>query len=259
MIRRASTEAALPLRALFENGDPRDTRDSVKWDFDDSKMEGKIGTDGYYYKLALRANDILPSAKLIVDTAQPYNKINKLEQVRAKAANIAHYFHVNLNKYDLSSKDKRFAYPAEVKHGLRLFIHIHGEIPIDQSRIVEMSPKQLELMRLHWSLNGTCSNVIYSEMPLSSPFKGLNKPMERYINEHAPLIGKDENLRSKWRHVFLKLSDDYKTLDQDIPLTNLVIHELAHTAANHQQWRNDDHGEDFKLYENIIREAWRSV
>ena len=246
MIRRASTETAKPFRALFEKDDPRDTRDSVKWDFDDSQMEGKIGADGYYYKL-------------VVDTAQPYNKINKLEQVRAKAANIAHYFHVNLNKYDLRSKDKRFAYPAEVKHGLRLFIHIHGEIPIDQSRIVEMSPKQLELMRLHWSLNGTCSNVIYSEMPLSSPFKGLNKPMERYINEHAPLIGKDENLRSKWRHVFLKLSNDYKTLDQDIPLTNLVIHELAHTAANHQQWRNDDHGEDFKLYENIIREAWRSV
>ena len=242
----ASTETAKPFRALFEKDDPRDTRDSVKWDFDDSQMEGKIGADGYYYKL-------------VVDTTQPYNKINKLEQVRAKAANIAHYFHVNLNKYDLSSKDKRFAYPAEVKHGLRLFIHIHGEIPIDQSRIVEMSPKQLELMRLHWSLNGTCSNVIYSEMPLSSPFKGLNKPMERYINEHAPLIGKDENLRSKWRHVFLKISNDYKTLDQDIPLTNLVIHELAHTAANHQQWRNDDHGEDFKLYENIIREAWRSV
>ena len=260
MFRRplASTEAALSLRSLFEKDDPRDTRDSVKWDFDDSQMERKIGADGYYYKLALRA-DAVTSEKIVVDTAQPYNKINKLEQVRAKAANIAHYFHVNLDKYDLRSKDKRFAYPAEVKHGLRLFIHIHGEMPIDQSRMMEMSPKQLELMRLHWSLNGTCSNVIYSEMPHSSPFRGLNKPMERYINEHAPLIGKDENLRSKWRHVFLKLSNDYKTLDQDIPLTNLVIHELAHTAANHQQWRNDDHGEDFKLYENIIREAWRSV
>ena len=81
----ASTETAKPFRALFEKDDPRDTRDSVKWDFDDSQMEGKIGADGYYYKL-------------VVDTAQPYNKINKLEQVRAKAANIAHYFHQSNNK-----------------------------------------------------------------------------------------------------------------------------------------------------------------
>ena len=218
---------------LFKNGDPRDTRDSVKWDFDDSRMEGKIGTDGYYYKLVGKGD---------------LNKLHKLEQVRAKAANISNYFHINLDKY-----------PTEVRHGLRLFINIHGEIPMDQGRMMEMSPKQLELMKLHWSLNGTCSNVIYSEMPHNSPFNGLNKPMERYINEHAPLIGKDENLRSMWRHVFIKISNDYKTLEQDVPLTKLVIHELAHTAANHQQWRNDDHNEDFKLYENIIRDAWKSV
>jgi len=233
------------LSKKFKNGDPRDTRDPVKWDFDDSHMEGKIGTDGYYYKLSATAGRTAKSAASTAD-----NKIHKLEQIRAKAANIAHYFHVNLN---------RFAYPSEVKHGLRLFIHIHGELPMDQDRMMEMSPKQLEMMRVHWSLYGTCSNVIYSEMPNGSPFSGLNKPMERYINDHAPLIGIDENLRSKWRHVFLKLSNDYKTLEQDAPLTRLVIHELAHTAANHQQWRNDDHGEDFKLYENIIRDAWRQT
>jgi hypothetical protein len=219
---------------IFKNGDPRDTLDSVKWDFSDAQMKGKIGTDGYYYKFALSANG--------------ENKLHKLEQVRAKAANIANYFHVNLDKY-----------PSTVRHGLRLFIHIHGEIPMDQSRMMEMSPEQLELMRLHWSLHGTCSNVIYSEIPDNSPFRGMNKPMERYINDHAPLIGKDENLRSKWRHVFLKISNDYKTLEQDAALTSLVIHELAHTASNHQRWRNDDHGEDFKLYENLIRGAWNKV
>lgn len=221
--------------SLFKDNDPRDKYDSVKWDFDDNKgMQGVIGTDGYYYKLTTLQNKDYEK-----------NKLNKLEQIRAKAANIANYFHVNINKY--SEEDKK---------GLRLFVYIHGEIPVDQHRLTEMSPEQLELMKIHWGIKGTCSNVIYSEMPHGNPFNGLNKPMERYINELAPHIGKDENLRSKWRHVFFRLSNDYKTLSIDKPLINLVIHELAHTAANHQRWRNDDHGSDFKHYENLIRDAW---
>ncbi len=218
---------------IFEKEDPRDRYDDVKWDFSEEGMVPKIGKDGYHYLLSKLSGT---------------NKLNKLEQVRAKAANIANYFHKNLDKYN-----------DDTKNGLRLFIYIHGEIPIDQSRMSEMSPKQFDLMKIHWSLGGTCSNVIYSEIPSNSPFNGLNKPMERYINVHAPLIGKDENARSKWRHIFLKLSDDYKTLKEDKALTNLVIHELAHTAANHQRWRNDDHGRDFKLYENIIRDVWNRV
>lgn len=204
---------------IYEHGDPRDLYDSVKWDFDDSMLKKITGSDGYVYKMI--NND---SEKLAI-----------LEEIREIAASIAYYFIENIETY-----------PKDMQNGLILFAQVHGENKIDNN----MSEYQYNLMKNHISKKGTCSGVIYNEIPKGTKFRGINKPMERYLSDEPP-IGKDRNLRSKFRQIYFDLG----TKD----LRSLVIHELAHTAANHQRWRIDDHGVDFKKYESAIRNAWKQV
>lgn len=207
----------------YAYGDPRDYYDSVKWDFDDSELHRAVASDGYVYKL--RTTD--------------ETKIRKLQRVREIASNIATYLMQNL-----------YTYPRDTQNGLILFAHVHGERDALENEMLGMSDEQYELMWRHWSLTGATSGVTYNEIPKGTSFRGLNKPMERYLSNEPP-IGKDLNLRSKFRQIYFDLG----TRDFD----DLVIHELAHTAANHQRWRVDDHGADFKRYENIIRRAWKDI
>ena len=86
------------------------------------------------------------------------------------------------------------------------------------------------------------------EMQLNTNFEGLNKPKKIYMSDRIE-IGKDGKLRAKYRIIFLNLKN--KSIKN---LKKLLIHEMAHTAANHVKWRDDDHGKDFKTYENIIKE-----
>ena len=205
---------------IFLHEDPRDRYDTVKWDFDDSKLHIAVGSDGYVYKL------IRPSQE----------KIYILEKIRMIANGIANYLIENIETY-----------PREVRNGLILFAQIHGEYPMNLNSDSEM----YKFMWRHWSMSGgLASRVIYNEIPKGTHFRGINKPMERYLS-HEPEIGKDLNLRSTFRQVYFDLG----TRD----LKALVIHELSHTAANHQRWRMDDHGKDFKTYEKIIKDAWNEI
>lgn len=208
---------------IYTHGDPRDRYDSVKWDFDDSMLTEIYGSDGYIYKLARPSSD-----KLVI-----------LEGIRGIASDIATYLLENIDTF-----------PKDVRNGLVLFAQVHGEYPITKDLVEDMSEVQYNLMKNHINTHGTFSNVIYNEIPRGTTFRGINKPMERYLSGE-PEIGKDKNLRSKYRQVYFDLG----TRD----LRSLVIHELAHTAANHQRWRMDDHGADFRRYETIIRNAWRDV
>ena len=93
----------------------------------------------------------------------------------------------------------------------------------------------------------------FQEMQLNTGFIGLNKPKNVIEIKNVPIIGKDGKLRAKRRLIFLQLryaNGNIKSLNE---LKPLVIHEIAHTACNHVQWRDDDHGEDFKTCENIIK------
>ena len=230
---------------IFLHGDPRDKHDMVKWDFSDNSLFPVLGNDGYIYKLVETPNSNFTKGMYYYNTVGN-NKLKKLEQIRAKVANVAHYIHTHINEF-----------PPETHNGLKLFVSIHAELPRDSMYFNEMTPEQRNNMKMHWvSSNGYTSGIIYSEMPPGKPFRGLNKPMDRYINPKVPFIGKDENLRSKWRHIFLQLPNDNKDLSEDKELQDLVIHEVAHTAANHQRWRNDDHGNDFHMYEDIIKKVW---
>lgn len=82
-------------------------------------------------------------------------------------------------------------------------------------------------------------------------FDGLNKPKEvKYTNFQG--IGKDGQLRAKYRLIFLNLRDSNNRLKSISRLKKLIAHELAHTALNHVRWRDDDHGKDFESMNKII-------
>ena len=81
-------------------------------------------------------------------------------------------------------------------------------------------------------------------------FDGLNKPKNIHVTNEIS-IGPDKNLRAQYRTIFLTLRKNGK-LKTITSLKNLIAHELTHTALNHVQWRNDDHGPEFKIMYNII-------
>jgi hypothetical protein len=83
-------------------------------------------------------------------------------------------------------------------------------------------------------------------------FDGLNKPKNVHPTDESN-IGPDKNLRAEYRIIFLTLRKNGK-LKTIKSLKNLIAHELTHTALNHVQWRDDDHGPEFKImYEIILR------
>ena len=85
---------------------------------------------------------------------------------------------------------------------------------------------------------------------LSIKFEGLNKPKKVHFTNEIN-IGPDKNLRAKYRIIFLTLRKNGK-LETIKSLKNLIAHELTHTALNHVQWRDDDHGPEFKIMYKII-------
>jgi hypothetical protein len=89
------------------------------------------------------------------------------------------------------------------------------------------------------------------EMQLDTQFEGLNKPKAVKNNYILPVVGKDSILKASYRVIFLKIRDSHriKTFAELIPL---ILHEVAHTGCNHVRWRDDDHGEDFQLFEEYL-------
>ena len=198
----------------FRHSDPGDKYDYLKWDFDESKLRNIRHSDGYNYLV------------------NKPNNLNRLVNIRNKVTKMANYIHNNYNQFN-----------SQAHNGLRLFVSLHGELPT-QSYV----PNEF---KNHWiQSGGKTSKAMYSEIPKGTKFLGLNKPRLRYVNLQAPKIGKDKQLRSRWRHIFFNLNGN------DKQLKDLVIHELAHSAANHCRWRDDDHNSDFKMYESILKQVW---
>ena len=81
-------------------------------------------------------------------------------------------------------------------------------------------------------------------------FDGLNKPKNVHVTNEIN-IGPDKNLRAQYRIIFLTLRKNGKLMTIK-SLKSLIAHELTHTALNHVQWRNDDHGPEFKIMYEII-------
>jgi len=106
------------------------------------------------------------------------------------------------------------------------------------------------------------NNYLLSEMKDGTGFNGLNKPMEVNIFPNKYPVGIDGNkykLRPKWRDVFLTLRKNNNQLKSDKAIIDLLLHEIAHSAANHTTWRPDDHGKDFKMCEDILKYAYVNI
>ncbi len=127
--------------------------------------------------------------------------------------------------------------------GVFLFIGIHKEHYYD--------PDTLPLYFAEIAVKGTkVSRYLLSEIPKGTPFDGISKPRMRYIDNRSSPVGKDGNMRAMYRHIFLNLDIS------DKKLTKLIIHELAHTMANHVRYRPSDHFSDFIWAEKLITKYW---
>ena len=95
----------------------------------------------------------------------------------------------------------------------------------------------------------------FFEMPLKKAgfqkFRGLNKPKNVHKTNKPP-IGKDKNLRPSYRIVMLTIRNTNGGIESCAKFLRLLLHELAHTVANHVILRGDDHGKDFKEYESLL-------
>lgn len=99
-----------------------------------------------------------------------------------------------------------------------------------------------------------------AEMRPETGFYGMNKPYRiKYESNSTPLGPKmkrgdpaitdvAKKLRAESRVIYLLVRNKSKSFIRD-----LVIHELAHTVANHVIYRASDHGEDFERAEEIVK------
>ncbi len=132
---------------------------------------------------------------------------------------------------------------AKYKDGVEVFLGLHKEDVYD--------PHGLPSPFYELAANGQpTSRYLLGEIPRRTDFEGINKPRMRYDQLGAPSVGKDGSGRALYRHIFLNLNNSPRELDA------LVIHELAHSMANHIQYRHDDHHADFKWAERLIKKNW---
>jgi len=125
---------------------------------------------------------------------------------------------------------------------------------------------QLELLI---SIHGGSRAFKVQEMNIKkTSFIGMNKPFRIQkiagVKPVGPLgLG---DLRPEYRIIFLTVRPrgGYKTPDTGsvtLPkaVLNTLIHEIAHTVANHCVYRKDDHGADFKAAEALVVKLYNSI
>lgn len=198
--------------------DVGDTLDSEKWDFrEDNIPVYWIGK--YPYKARNKENAM------------------KLANLRNKIDTLCHNIVMNRSEWEESTSNLSYL------NGVGVFLGLHMETIYDPS-ILPHPFYDIALKGL------PTSRYLLSEIPVGTSFDGLNKPKQRYTDKSAPKVGKDGKGRALYRDIFLNLN---KT---DSALKKLIIHELAHSMANHIAYRPDDHHADFKFAEELIKDYW---
>jgi predicted SprT family Zn-dependent metalloprotease len=131
----------------------------------------------------------------------------------------------------------------EYSAGVDIFLGIHKEI--------KYNPKSLPEPFYKLALSGKkTSRYLINEIPKGTKFDGIDMPRMRYIEKYSPFVGKDGQERALYRDIYLNLDLSPTVLEK------LIIHELAHTMANHVRYRPDDHHADFKWCEKLIKKYW---
>jgi len=203
---------------IKDNGD---RNDPVKWDFDESNMKVQyLDYDYYPYK------------------ANSKKKAEKLSKLRDDIRFLCRNIENNIHSIKNSTSNKEYL------NGVELFLNIHKEYMYENPHIL---PEPFYT----FSDNGLpTSRYLLSEIPKGTEFHGLNKPKMRHMSEGVPVVGKDGKGRALYRDIFLNLD----TTDEK--LRNLIIHELAHTGANHISFVPENHYADFQWFEQLIKRYW---
>ena len=201
--------------------DPGDYYDKLKgydaWDFSEDNLP-VYWVGKYPYKARTKENAM------------------RLANLRNQIDALCHNIIVNKSEWEYSGTNQYI-------NGVGVFLGLHMETYYD--------PHTLPHPFYDIALKGLqTSRYLLSEIPKGTAFKGLNKPKQRYINKSLPKVGKDGYGRALYRDVFLDLDLG------DRALRNLIIHELAHSMANHIAYRPDDHHADFKWAEKLITDYW---
>jgi len=196
--------------------DDGDKYDAEKWDF----FEGNIPVyfiGKYPYKAKTKENAY------------------KLAHIRHKIDILCKNIVENEDKWGKTTVNPQYL------DGVDVFLQIHGEYIYDPftlpSPFFEIAEKGF-----------STSRYLLSEIPKGTKFAGLSKPKMRYTDTDAPRVGEDGNGRALYRDIFLDLNIRN--------LKALIIHELAHSMANHIAYRPDDHHADFKWAEKLITKYW---
>ena len=204
----------MDLESIRRGVDPRDKYDPVKWDFNERKGYKTIYIEGY-----------------------PYKVLN--EKGSNKVAQKLHKLRLYTNKLMKKLEKEKYKYPKQ-SDNIEIFLDIHKEYPCE----FHTAPPFRKRIKKH----KTNSNYLLSQIPHNSDFDGLNKPRLRCMT-YEPEVGPDGSIRADYRDIFLRLTPETKLSD----LQSLYIHELAHTGANHNRFRIDDHKIDFQTCENILK------
>lgn len=198
--------------------DHGDYYDAEKWDFDETNIPVYwIGK--YPYKTRSLKN------------------AQKLADIRYNINELCHNLETNRDKWEQSTNNQEYL------DGVNVFLGLHCEY--------HHNPNALPSPFYEIAKKGTStSRYLLSEIPPGTAFSGLNKPKMRYIDKRLPPVGKDKNGRALYRDIFFDLNMNNKSFKE------LVLHELAHSLANHIMYRPNDHHADFHWAEKLLTNHW---
>lgn len=105
-------------------------------------------------------------------------------------------------------------------------------------------PISTQFVRDGFMLFLSTKHTLQQLIPTERHFQAVNKPRNLKRDPNANFQGQDQRLRAYHRHIVIRLpgpNDNYTKC--------LLIHELAHTPPNHVCFREDDHKEDFRIFQ----------
>ena len=224
-----SNSSALTEWDVLVNGN---LRNSIRktWDFSES--------DAYYTDVKA-SNDRNPNRKFRVLQRRGDKERTK------EAANILFEYQKNLDKIISNMKQNKQRAKTELeKEQIKLFLSIHDK---PRHKICEINDKKTPRFS---GMNKPYKIVLVDRDAAKIGPKITNPKRElkgsaiegdcaSHIAENIPF------LRPSYRTIFVTTNIPYSE--------DLLVHELAHTCANHVVFRPNDHGTDFKQAEKLVK------
>ena len=163
---------------------------------------------------------------------------------------------INNKKYKVLYKYKDYIQAAKLLYQLDItLLLICKYLNVNKYKYSKEEQYAIDcFLDIHFNNNKTS----LAEMQLGTIFGGLNKPRD-LVKTNKPYIGKDKNLRAKYRTVFLTLRRKDGKFKSNKFIIDLFIHEITHTLCNHVTWRDDDHGEDFIKNEKKLKDIFLKI